>query len=177
MKILLHACCAVCAAAVIERLKKDDHEVVVFFYNPNIFPREEYDLRRKEVERFCGELDVVFVEGEYNHEDWLDKVKNYSIELEGGKRCEICFAIRLSEASQMASELKCDAMATTLTISPHKNAEVVNCIGKECAAIYGLQFLDTIWRKADGFKRACEIAKEKEFYHQNYCGCEFSIKK
>lgn len=174
MKILLHGCCAVCSGAVIERLKKDGHDVVVFFYNPNIFPREEYDLRCRETERYCGELGVKFIEGEYCHEDWLDKVKKHIAEPEGGKRCEICFAVRLAEAAQKASEENCDAVATTLTISPHKNAEVVNRVGKETAAVYGLEFLDTIWRKADGFKRACEIAKEKEFYHQDYCGCEYS---
>jgi predicted adenine nucleotide alpha hydrolase (AANH) superfamily ATPase len=176
MKVLLHCCCAVCAGAVIERLKKDGHEVVAFFYNPNIFPREEYDLRRDEVARYCGEFSVDFMEGEYDHAGWLKKVEGRIDEPEGGKRCEICFAIRLSEAAQKAGEENCDAMATTLTISPHKNAEVVNRIGKECAAVYGLEFLDTIWRKADGFKRACQIAKEKEFYHQDYCGCEYSCR-
>lgn len=191
MKVLLHICCAVCAGAVIEKLKQDDNKVIAFFYNPNIFPEEEYARRQVEAMRVCKELGVEFIEGENDHAchaeatpkagqrrgGWLEKVKEYAAEREGGKRCEICFAIRLSEASQKAKEIGCDAIATTLTISPHKNTEVVNRVGKECSEIYGLEFIDTIWRKAGGFKRACEIAKEKNVYHQNYCGCEFSRDK
>ncbi len=176
MKILLHVCCAVCGGAVIEKLKQDGNEVAAFFYNPNIFPEEEYSRRRDEASRICKEAGIEFVEGECDYKSWLEKVKEYAAEREGGKRCEICFAIRLSEAAQKASELGCDAIATTLTISPHKNAEVINKIGKECSEIYGLKFIDTIWRKAGGFKRACEIAKEKDIYHQHYCGCEYSKK-
>jgi len=174
MKVLLHACCAVCAAAVIKKLQSKGHQLIVFFYNPNIFPEEEYQRRKQELERFFRKNQIIFLEGNYNHQDWLDKVKAYSHSPEGGQRCQICFCLRLSEAAQVAREQRCQALATTLTISPHKNPENINKIGKEMAEIYGLEFLAQVWRKQGGYEQACQIAKQERFYRQNYCGCEFS---
>jgi len=174
MKILLHSCCAVCSAAVIEKLQQSAHQVVVFFYNPNIFPHEEYEMRKKDVENYCAAKNVKFIEGEYDHERWLEDVRGHDNDLEGGARCGICFFKRLAESAQVASEQNCDALATTLTISPHKNVDVINQIGHEMAGMYGVKFIDTIWRKEQGFKRALELAKENDFYQQSYCGCEFS---
>lgn len=174
MKVLLHACCAVCAAAVIEKLQESGHDVVVFFYNPNIFPREEYDVRRLDMENYCADQDLEFIEGAYDHKHWEQDVRGYENDLEGGARCDICISRRLAEAAQVTSEQNCDALATTLTVSPHKDVDMVNDIGHEMAGMYGVDFIDTVWRKDEGFKRALELARENDFYQQDYCGCEFS---
>lgn len=176
MKILLHDCCAPCGAQVINALKADGHEVAVYFYNPNIFPKEEYDLRLAEMKRYADKLGVPLIVGKYEHDDWLEFVRGLESEPEGGKRCEKCFQKRLVEVAQKAQEEGFDAFATTLTISPHKPAEVINKIGKELADFYGLKFIDTIWRKGEGYKKSCEISREEHFHRQNYCGCEFGAK-
>ncbi|MEK7159370.1 MAG: epoxyqueuosine reductase QueH [Patescibacteria group bacterium] len=175
MKVLLHDCCAPCGAEVIENLKNNGHEVAVYFYNPNIFPMEEYELRLAEMKRYAKKLDVSLIIGKYEHDEWLESVKGFDQEPEGGKRCEKCFQKRLSEVAQKASEEGFEALATTLTISPHKPAGLINKIGKEFADFYGLKFIDTIWRKNDGYKRSCDISKKENFHRQNYCGCEFSF--
>lgn len=113
--------------------------------------------------------------GKYEHDEWLALVEGFGNEPEGGARCEKCFQKRLAEVAQKASEEGFEALATTLTISPHKPAGLINKIGKEFADFYGLKFIDTIWRKDDGYKRSCEISKKENFHRQNYCGCEFSL--
>jgi epoxyqueuosine reductase len=174
MKILLHACCAPCGGQVINELKKQGHEVAVFFFNPNVYPQAEYELRMKEVKRYCDKLGVELIEGKYEHTEWLDKVKGHETDPEKGDRCKICFGARLSEVAQVAAELGFEAIATTLTISPHKEAEVVNQVGEEVCAIYGLKFINEIWRKNDGYKKSCRISHDEDFHRQDYCGCEFS---
>jgi len=175
MKVLLHDCCAPCGAEVIENLKNNGHEVAVYFYNPNIFPAEEYDLRLTEMKRYAKKLNVPLIIGRYEHDEWLAAIEGLENEPEGGARCEKCFQKRLAEVAQKASEEGFEAFATTLTISPHKPATLINKIGKEFADFYGLKFIDTIWRKNDGYKRSCEISKKEDFHRQSYCGCEFSL--
>jgi epoxyqueuosine reductase len=174
MRILLHACCAPCGGQVINELKRAGHDVSVYFYNPNIFPEDEYELRLKEVERYCNKLGVELIEGKYEHDEWLDFIKGLENEPERGARCEKCFQKRLSEVAQRASEEGFDAIASTLTISPHKPAEMVNNIGHEFADFYNLKFIDNIWRKNEGFKKSCKISEEEDFHRQDYCGCEYS---
>jgi hypothetical protein len=176
MKVLLHVCCAPCGGQVINELKKQGHEVAVLFFNPNISPKEEYDLRFQEVKRYCDKLEIELIEGEYNHLSWLQKVKGHEGDPEQGERCKICFAARLSETAQVAAETDFDAIATTLTISPHKPAEIVNQVGEEVCGLYGIKFITEIWRKNEGYKKSCEISKQEDFHRQDYCGCEFSIR-
>ncbi len=175
-KVLLHTCCAPCGGYVIEQLKQMGYEVVSFFYNPNIFPKEEYELRFNEVKRYCEKYKIKLIEGEYDHEGWLEKVKGLEKEPEKGKRCEVDFTLRLSETAQVAQEKNFNAIATTLTISPHKPAEMINEIGHEMAQMYGLEFIDNVWRKGEGFKKSCQLCEKEHFHRQNYCGCEFSIR-
>ena len=177
MKILLHSCCAPCAGQVIRELKEQGFEVVVYYYNPNIWPEDEYKLRLKEIEKYCQKENVELIVGKYEHEDWLDFVRGFENEPEKGKRCEKCFQKRLGEVAQKASEMGFDAYASTLTISPHKPAEIINKIGQAFAEFYGLEFVDKIWRKNEGYKKSCEISHEEGFHRQDYCGCEFSLRK
>ncbi len=177
MKILLHSCCAPCGGQVISELTKHGHEVAVYFYNPNIFPEDEYQLRLQEVRRYTDELGIKLIQGKYAHDEWLDLVKGLENEPEKGSRCQKCFMHRLAEVAQKAHELGFEAFASTLTISPHKPAEMINQIGHELADFYGLQFIDNIWRKNEGYKKSCKISEEHHFHRQDYCGCEFSIRK
>lgn len=153
------------------------YSVSAYFYNPNIFPQEEHDLRLEEAKRLCAIEKIELLESENSHDEWLEKVKGHETDTEGGKRCDICFTLRLSETAQIAQENGFDAIATTLTISPHKNAVMINEIGHEMSGMYGLEFVDRVWRKEDGYKKSCEIAKDRDFHRQDYCGCEFSIRE
>lgn len=177
MKLLLHDCCAPCGAYVLDQLLKTGYTVTVFFYNPNIYPEEEYSWRKSEMKRYCAKRKVDFIDGDYDHADWVDHVKQYKDEPERGKRCRLCFALRLSEAAQKAAELSIEKFTTTLTISPWKLTEMINSVGREIAPIYGVEFLEFDWKKDDGYKKACLLSKKEDFRRQDYCGCEYSMKK
>ena len=172
----MHDCCAPCGAYVVEELRKQGYDVTVYFFNPNISPEEEYNLRLQEMQRFCDENNVGLIIGKYNHDEWLSAVKGFEQEKEGGSRCEKCFMHRLGEGAQKAMEDGFEIFATTLTMSPYKPVEMINRIGRELADFYGIKFLDTVWRENDGYKKACELSKKYDFHRQNYCGCEFSAK-
>ena len=174
MKILLHSCCAPCGGQVLSELKREGHQVSVYFYNPNIWPEDEYNLRLTEVRRYTDELGIKLIEGKHAHAEWLEVVKGLENEPEKGERCRKCFMHRLGEVAQRAMEDGFDAFASTLTISPHKPAEMINQIGQELAEFYNLKFIDNIWRKNEGYKKSCVISKEHDFHRQDYCGCEFS---
>jgi len=173
MKILLHICCGVCAAGVAERLIREGHEVLGFFYNPNIQPPEEYQRRLEVTREVAGRLGFPLEEGPYTPEDWLRETAALTEEPEGGKRCEVCFRIRLKAAYLRMQEQGGDAFATTLTVSPHKSAEVVNRVGRE---VGGESFLARDFKKQDGFKRAIELARKWALYRQHYCGCIYSAR-
>jgi predicted adenine nucleotide alpha hydrolase (AANH) superfamily ATPase len=158
---------------VAEELKKN-HEVTLFFYNPNIFPQEEYDKRLNEVRKWAEKNDFELIEGPYVHLDWLQKILGYEKEKEGGLRCPICFSHRLEITAQLAKQNGYDIFATTLSISPHKNAETINRLGKEIAEKYQLNFYEADWKKNDGYRHSCQLAKAEGFYRQDYCGCEYS---
>ncbi|MEW6202018.1 MAG: epoxyqueuosine reductase QueH [bacterium] len=172
-KLLLHVCCAPCSPHIFELLR-EKYDVVVFFYNPNIFPEEEYELRRDELKKFCKNIDVPFIEGKYDIEIWNEIVQGLENEPEGGKRCEMCFKMRLECAAQQALETGCKIFAATLTVSPHKNAAVINQIGEEAGEKFGITFLEADFKKKDGFKKSVELSRQFGFYRQNYCGCAFS---
>lgn len=175
-KLLLHACCGPCATFVIESLK-DEFDISVFFYNPNIYPAQEYEKRLSAIKKFCDDKKVHLIEGNYNHEGWLNMVKGLENEPEGGERCVSCFELRLCVAADFASENGFDIFTTTLSVSPHKNFKSISQIGKELEKECGIRFLDRDFKKDDGFKRSIELSKEHSLYRQDYCGCEFALKK
>ena len=174
-KILLHACCATCSGHVLHILKEDGWNVTVFFYNPNIHPQEEYKVRMNELKEYCIKNKVSFIEAGYDTKRWFELTKGMESESEGGARCEVCYRMRLEKTAREAKENGFNAFASTLTISPHKKADVVNRLGKELAREYQIDFLEADWKKQNGFKCACEIAKKEDFYRQNYCGCSYSL--
>ncbi|MFH1097292.1 MAG: epoxyqueuosine reductase QueH [Candidatus Desantisbacteria bacterium] len=169
--VLLHICCGICASSVVERLRGDGFEVVGFFYNPNIYPSQEYQKRLDVVSSLSQMLDLHMVEGEYDYDRWGDLTKGLENEPEGGARCEVCFQMRMEETCRKSREIGMPYFATTLTISPHKDALVINKIG---ATISSETFLGYDFKKQDGFKRAMEFSRQHSFYRQKYCGCAYS---
>lgn len=172
-KLLLHVCCGPCSTEVIRRLK-DDYEVVGFFYNPNIHPDEEYHKRLMEVQRISALWRVLVDVGPHDHERFLDAARGLEAEVEGGKRCLVCYRLRLEETARRAADNGCTHLATTLTIAPMKKAAAINPIGREAAVRYDLVFVEADWKKRDGFKHSIELSQDLGLYRQNYCGCEFS---
>ena len=172
-KLLLHICCGPCSTEVIRRLK-DDYEVVGFFYNPNIHPDEEYHKRLMEVQRISALWRVLVDVGPHDHERFLDAARGLEAEVEGGKRCLVCYRLRLEETARRAADNGCTHLATTLTIAPMKKAAAINPIGREAAVRYDLVFVEADWKKRDGFRNSIELSHDLGLYRQNYCGCEFS---
>lgn len=174
-KLLLHACCAPCSIYVLQKLSQD-HEVTIYFYDPNIHPQEEYILRRDELKKYAQQIGIVFAEGEYETEKWFKKTKGLENEPERGKRCGACFDLRLAKTAAKAKAENYDVWATVLSISPHKDAGQINAVGQKIAAVVGLPFIAEDWKKNNGFKIASQLSKEEGFYRQNYCGCIYSKK-
>ncbi len=172
MKLLLHSCCAPCSSSVLETLMPKIN-VTVFYYNPNIMPAEEYEHRLSEQRRLCDILGVELIEGEYDNDGYLEAVKGLEGAPEGGDRCSICFARRLLKTAQMAKRDGYDYFCTTLTVSPHKNAEVINTIGSAIACEVGVRFLPSDFKKKNGYLRSIELSKKYGLYRQGYCGCRF----
>lgn len=173
MKIVLHVCCGVCAAGVVNTIIEEGHEVTGFYYNPNIHPEREYLKRLETTRRVARELNFPLVAAPYAPDEWFEQAEPLKHEPEGGKRCEVCFGIRLRKTYQYLLEYGLDAFTTTLTISPHKRAETVNTIGRQ---IGGSTFLARDFKKQDGFKKANQLAKQWGLYHQDYCGCLYSMR-
>jgi len=174
VKIILHICCGVCAAGVIERLTLEGHEVRGLFYNPNIHPREEYKRRLEAAYKVAKELKFPLEAGPYTPEEWIAETSSLKNESEGGRRCEVCFKLRLKKTYLYLPDYKWDAFTTTLTVSPSKSADVINQLGQE---IGGDRFLVRDFKKKAGFQRATEMAKEWTLYRQDYCGCIYSMRK
>ena len=174
MKIVLHVCCGVCAAGVTERLTLQGHQVIGFFYNPNIYPLEEYNRRLEVARRVAEELNFPLEIAPYTPQEWLQETRSLENEPEGGRRCEICFKLRMQRTYHYMEDCGGDAFTTTLTISPHKSAAMINKIGQQ---IGGERFLMRDFKKREGFKQAMELAKKWALYRQDYCGCIYSIKK
>ena len=172
-KLLLHSCCGPCSTQVIDVLK-NDYDLTIFYYNPNIDTDEEYQHRLSEQLRYCNEVGVRVIEDGYNASDFLDRVKGLEKEREGGARCPVCFKLRLEKTAQKAKELGFDKFGTTLTVSPHKNAEIINAIGKSVEQEEGIEYLEGNYKKQDGYKKSIEFSKKYNLYRQNYCGCIFA---
>lgn len=178
--LLLHSCCAPCSSYVLEYLSQYFH-IIVFYYNPNIYPESEYHTRVEEQKRFIQELPtrypVDFLEGDYIPKDFYDCARGMEHLPEGGERCFACYRLRLEEAARMAKEKGCDYFATTLSISPLKNAEKLNEIGEQLAQTYGVHWLPNDFKKKNGYKRSTELSREYGMYRQDYCGCIYSFKE
>lgn len=174
--LLLHSCCAPCSSSVIERLK-DHFNVTIYYYNPNIYPKEEYEIRKNEQKKFLEQLNIPLIEGDYNKENFYQSVMGMEAEVEGGKRCYICYKMRMEGCAKLAKNLKFDYFCTTLSVSPYKNSNYINEIGEALENEYGVKFLYSDFKKRQGFLRSTILSKEYNFYRQKYCGCEFSIKK
>ncbi len=175
--LLLHACCAPCSSYVLEYLNKY-FDITVFFYNPNITETSEYEKREIEIRRLISELpsetDIKYLKGSYSPEKFFEIAKGLEDMNEGGERCFKCYRLRLEESAKTAAYGKFDYFSTTLSISPHKNAEVLNNIGKELAEKYNINYLFSDFKKKNGYKRSCELSAVYGLYRQDYCGCIYS---
>ena len=166
-------CCAGCSPYVIDLLKTE-YDVTGYFYNPNIHPESEYQLRLKEAENLAKKLHIEFLCDEYDPDRWFSLTEGMEHEPEGGHRCEICFQMRLERTAGRACESGFDLFTTTLTVSPHKNAERINMIGTAAAKMTGVDFLERNFKKKDGFKKTMRLSREFGLYRQTYCGCLYS---
>ncbi|MGD0565874.1 MAG: epoxyqueuosine reductase QueH [Candidatus Goldiibacteriota bacterium] len=176
MKILLNVCCAPDATHTINALRDAGYEPVTFFYNPNIHPRDEYYKRVKDMEKLARETSTENISNvPYDIEEWFKICKPYANEPERGKRCEVCFKMRMDKSAQKAGELGIEIFATTLTISPHKDTALINRLGKEAAEKHGVKYLESNFKKQDGFKKSIILSKEHDLYRQDYCGCSYSL--
>lgn len=174
--LLLHACCAPCSSACLERLK-ENFDITVFFYNPNI-EDEEYLKRKRELIRFIEQTGwAKFIDCEHQTKDFYTAVKGLEHCPEGGERCEKCFRLRLERTAKAAQEGLFDYFATTLTISPLKNATLINTIGYELEKLYSVKWLPSDFKKKNGYLRSIELSNEHGLYRQSYCGCVYSLTK
>ena len=175
-RLLLHSCCAPCSShclSVLAPLAK----VSVLYFNPNIYPREEYEKRKSEQKRLIESAfpEVELLDADYDHDAFLRAAAGLEEEREGGARCEKCFRLRLERAAREAKAGGFDLFATTLTVSPHKNAPLINAIGLEEGEKAGVEFLPSDFKKRDGYLHSVRLSEKYALYRQNYCGCEFSL--
>lgn len=176
--ILLHTCCAPCSSAILEYMLAAGLRPVVFYFNPNIFPQEEYEKRKAECTRHARSLGVEIADGDYTHAHWLTEMRGMEDEPERGKRCRKCFELRLCATARYAQEKGFRMFATTLTASRWKDTEQVHEAGRKAAEMFPpTVFWERNWRKGGLDERRRELLKEHRFYNQLYCGCEFSMKR
>lgn len=180
-RLLLHACCGPCSTSCVERVA-DEYEVTLYYYNPNIMDREEYLRRREALLKFIdafnadneGRTRVEYLEGEYDPERFTRLAEPMKDEPEGGKRCDMCFAMRLSDTAKMAKELGYDYFTTTMSVSPHKDYKTIAELGFSLEENTGVKYLDIDFKKRNGFGRSVEMSKMYGLYRQNFCGCEYA---
>ena len=176
-RLLVHSCCAPCSSYVLEYLSAY-FDITIFYYNPNISPEEEFAKRVDEQKRLISEIplkhNVKFIEGKYDCERFYEMAKGLEHLKEGGERCFKCYRLRLEETAKAAKDGGFDYFTTTLSISPHKNAQVLNAIGAELSNEYGIDYLFSDFKKKNGYKRSCELSEIYGLYRQNYCGCVYS---
>lgn len=174
-KLLFHSCCAPCSGYLVSELAHN-FAVTVYYNNPNIYPEKEYQIRKNEAKIFFTNHGTKFIEIKYDHNKWLELIKGLENEPERGKRCIRCYHFRLDSAAQYAKDHDYDFFASSLAISPYKNSKILNNLGRAIAKKVGIEFIDEDWKKRDGYKKATQFANKYDFYRQNYCGCEFSLK-
>ena len=177
-KVLLHACCGPCSTSVLEYLS-NYFDITVFWYNPNIYPEEEFNKRCSTLEEVIDKMNlsesIKLINCDWRHEEYLAAAKGFENEKEGGKRCEECFKCRLFKTAEIAKENGFDYFCTTLSVSRHKNAIIINTIGEEAAEKTGIKWLPSDFKKHDGENRSVELSEKLKIYRQVYCGCEFSL--
>ena len=193
--VLLHACCAPCSSAIVEWMMANGVRPVIYYFNPNIWPREEYEIRKQESKRHAESLGLTWIDGDYDHEEWLNGVCGLENEPERGRRCEQCFVLRLTAAAKKAQELGIPYFTTTLASSRWKSLEQINRAGEIAEKMVNGQCSSTSeaakpsamvnvqchywaqnWRKGGLYERRNQLLKEYNFYNQQYCGCEFSTR-
>lgn len=181
-KLLLHSCCAPCSTSVIDQLK-ENYDITIFYYNPNIYPEEEYLKRKAEEIKYIEilhktqpSISISLLDSDYDKDSFYSAVKGLEKEREGGARCPVCFRLRLEKTAKKAKEMGFDVFGTTLTVSPHKNSEIITKIGLSLEEEYGIKYLAENFKKKDGYKKSIELSKQNNLYRQNYCGCEFALK-
>ena len=176
-RILLHSCCAPCEGEVLETLLESSIQPTVFFYNPNIHPKREYELRKSEDKKFCDKVGVEHVDADYGVRNWFERVKGLEWEPERGARCTECFDMRFERTALYAHENEFSVFSSSLGISRWKNMTQINGCGERAANRYeNLVYWTYNWRKAGGSQRMIEISKREKFYQQEYCGCVFSLR-
>ena len=177
--LLLHACCAPCSSAVLERLG-DIFKITILYYNPNITNKEEYEKRLEEIKRFVAEFNTKYeievIPGRYDQKEFFDIARGLEDEPERGKRCYKCYELRLEETAKVAKEKEFDYFTTTLSLSPYKDAKWINEIGSNLENKYNVNFLYSDFKKKNGYKRSIELSKEYDLYRQDYCGCVYSVR-
>ncbi|MCL4406221.1 MAG: epoxyqueuosine reductase QueH [Patescibacteria group bacterium] len=178
-KILLHVCCAVCGALLLKILK-ERFEPIVFYFNPNIYPKKEYLKRLESAEKLALLNQTDFIEGKYDFDSWREAVHGLEREPEGGRRCPVCFGLRLRRTAAEARERNISFFATTLSVSPYKNEAIIDRLAEMISKETGVEFLSLgqiFPDKKDLWRKTREADREAGFYHQKYCGCEFSLKQ
>ena len=182
--LLLHSCCGPCSSAVIFQVAAD-YQVTIYFYNPNITDKDEYELRKTSqiqlIEAINKDPDVPykinFKEGPYDRQRFIEATADFSNEPEGGKRCNVCFRLRLEKTAETALEMGYDFFGTTLSVSPHKDYDTISHIGRRLAQTYGVSFLDRNFKKNGGYQQSIVLSKKYGLYRQNFCGCDYSKQK
>ena len=176
-RILLHSCCAPCSGEVMDAMVASGIETTIFFYNPNIHPRSEYELRKEENIRYAEKLGMAFVDADYDTDNWFERVRGLEQEPERGARCTVCFDMRFERTALYAAEHGFDLISSTLGISRWKNMEQINASGTRAAARWdNMHYWTFNWRKQGGAQRMIELSKREEFYQQEYCGCVYSLR-
>lgn len=176
-RLLLHSCCAPCSSYTLEYLSRY-FDITVYYFNPNISPKQEFDKRFEEQKRLISQMpfknSVTLVEGDYNYDDFLEIAKGLENVPEGGERCFRCYKMRLESTARLAKEQGFDYFCTTLSISPLKNSQKINELGFEIEEKYGVKWLPSDFKKREGYKRSIQLSREYSLYRQNFCGCVFS---
>lgn len=176
-KLLLHSCCAPCSGEVMEAIMASDIEFTVFFYNPNIHPKKEYEIRKEENIRFAEKLNIPIIDADYDTDNWYERAKGMEYEPERGKRCTMCFDMRFERTALYAFENGFDTISSSLGISRWKNFDQINDCGLRAVEPYeGVSYWTFNWRKKGGSARMLEISKRERFYMQEYCGCAYSLR-
>ncbi len=173
-KMLLHACCAPCSSSVVEQLQQQ-FELTIFYYNPNIHPQKEYQIRCDEIIRWCEKYRIPLLVSDYEPEVWDRAVRGYEDEPERGERCTLCYQLRMAATAERAQQEGFAVFTTVLSISPHKDADRINRLGAELEAVTGVTFYAANFKKKGGFQRSLELSRQEGFYRQNYCGCRYSL--
>lgn len=176
-EVLLHSCCAPCSSAILEWMTQHEYTPVIYFFNPNIYPVEEYEIRKKECTRYANQSGIRIIDGDYDHQQWLCLMQGMEEEAERGSRCLACFKMRLLASAKMAQELHIRLFTTSLSSSRWKSTSQINEAGLWAASqIEGTEFWIKNWRKNGLQERRNTLLRENNFYNQQYCGCEFSLK-